>query len=55
LHARLELRRTLGSAARPGAQALHFARLREVQKRQDTKPEDGRDAGVRAVLLDLVL
>jgi hypothetical protein len=55
LHARLELGRALGRAARPGAQALDLARLREVQKRQDTQAENGRDASVRAVLLDLVL
>ena len=54
-HARLELGGALGRAAGPFAQALDLARLREVQQRQDAEPEDRRDAGVGAVLLDLLL
>ena len=49
----LELGGALGRAAGPFAQALDLARLREVEQRQHGEPEDGREPGVGAVLLDL--
>ena len=52
LRALLELDRALGRATGPFAQALDLARLGEVEHRQDPEPEDRREAGVRADLLE---
>ena len=51
----LELARTLRRTARPFAQALQLAGLREVQQREHGQAEEGGDADIGAVLLDLVL
>ena len=51
----LQLGGALGRAARPFAQALDLARLREVEQREHGEAEHGGEARVGAVLLDLVL
>ena len=50
-HAPLELRRALGGAPRPFAQALDLARLREVEEGEDRKPGYGDEAGQGADVL----
>ena len=50
----LQLGRALGRATRPLTQALDLARLGEIEQGQHGKPEDRREAGVGAVLVDLV-
>src|SRR4051794_6721124 len=53
-HALLLLGGALGRAARPFAQTLDLASLREVEQRQHGEPQHGCEARVRPVLLDLV-
>jgi hypothetical protein len=48
----LELRGALRCPPGPFAQALHVARLREVERRQDREAEHGGEARVGTDLLD---